>query len=170
MIMADVFTALFLTLGALLTLVAYWLLFAALCPAVVSRAQTLYAQGFRRVLVTGLAVSLPGVVLGLLLSNAPAAPIKLIGLVLLAVLILLGQLGSAGLALHIGSRLTPEAKAYPRLVRGGMVLVLTFLLPGIGWFLLLPSTLITGVGACVLALRPPKAPAPGSAPATTVTP
>jgi len=159
MIMADVFTALFLTLGALLTIVSYWLLFAALTPVIVSRAEALYRERLKKTVLVGVASAVPLVLLGLSLANAPAAALKLVGVALLLGLILLGQLGSAGLARHIGARLgeLESAGQYSVVLRGGTILALTFLLPGVGWFVLLPFTLISGLGAALLSLKGPRA-------------
>ena len=155
MIMADVFTVVFAVVGIYLALLAYWLFFAAMCPRVVSIARQAYATQLRKCLLWGIAIAVPGTILGLTLANVPPAPVKLLGLGLVAALILLGQLGSAGLALHIGRRLAAKdsGHAYPDLLRGGTVLAFTFLFPGVGWFLVLPFTLISGVGAAALALR-----------------
>jgi len=40
-----------------------------------------------------------------------------------------------------------------RVLRGGVVLSFAFLLPVIGWFVLLPWTLVSGVGASLGSLR-----------------
>ena len=39
------------------------------------------------------------------------------------------------------------------MLRGGVVLVFLFLLPVIGWFIVLPWALVSGVGALLLSLR-----------------
>ena len=155
MIMADVFTAFFLVLGALLTIVSYWLFFAAVSPVVVTRAADLYRDHMKKTVLVGITSAVPLILLGLTLANAPAAPLKLVGVAVLLGLVLLGQLGSAGLARHIGARLGDRESSgdYRVVLRGGAVLALTFLLPGVGWFLLLPFTLISGLGAALLALN-----------------
>ncbi|MCC6143719.1 MAG: hypothetical protein IT368_07920, partial [Candidatus Hydrogenedentes bacterium] len=67
---------------------------------------------------------------------------------------LAGLAGSTGLVRLIGLRLpsTHDTTApWRRVLRGGTVLSLTFLLPGLGWFLVLPATLVSGIGALLLA-------------------
>lgn len=156
MIMADVFKILFLVLGTLTTIVSYWLLFEAMAPRMVEGARQAYEERLRRTLWVGLLVVLPALVVGLGLANAPVALFKLIGVTMLMLLVLTGLMGSAGLTRLIGRRLaSPDDEAYPwrRVLRGGIVLAISFVLPLIGWFLVLPLTLVTGVGATVLAYR-----------------
>ncbi len=65
-------------------------------------------------------------------------------------------MGSAGLGDRIGVGLPSAGDAtqpWRRLLRGGTVLSLTFLLPIVGWVGVLPWTLVSGVGAAVLAMR-----------------
>ena len=88
---------------------------------------------------------------------------KLAGIIVLFAVALVALLGSAGLARHIGMRLPSGRDAtepWRPVLRGGIVLSICFVLPGIGWFVVLPYALITGFGAAMVALR-----APESAPA-----
>ncbi len=154
MIMADVFKILFLVLGTLTTIVSYWLLFEAMVPRMVEAARQAYEQRLRRTLWVGLLVVLPGLVVGFSLANAPVALLKLLGVTMLMLLALMGLMGSAGLTRLLGQRLpSPDDETYPwrRVLRGGIVLAICFVLPLIGWFLVLPITLVTGVGATVRA-------------------
>ncbi|MBI4559850.1 MAG: hypothetical protein HY706_19855 [Candidatus Hydrogenedentes bacterium] len=154
MIMADVFKILFLILGTLITIVCYWLLFEALFSGIVERARREYEGHALRISVLGLLVSLPLVAIGLGLMSGPAVG-KLAGVVVLSTLILLGLMGSTGLARQIGSQLASAddaAHCWRRVLRGGAVLSITFVLPVIGWFFMLPLTLASGIGA-ILAAR-----------------
>lgn len=169
MIMADVLKILLLVLGTLIVFVSYWLAAAALFPRVVERSKQTYDRRPVRATLIGALVSTPFLLLGLaLLGGAPAPGLKLLGVVLLAVPALLGLLGSAGLGERIGAGLPSSGDAqhpWRRVLRGGTVLSLTFLLPVVGWLGVLPWTLVSGVGAAVLAFRGNR-PATVSAPAT----
>lgn len=169
MIMADVFKILFIILGTLITTVAYWLLFEALFRRVVERAAVVYETSPYKVAILGTVVGVPLFVAGLGLLNS-AAGLKLFGAILVSGLLLMGLLGSAGLARLVGTRLASAADdAYPwrRVLRGGAVLSITFVLPVVGWFFVLPLTLASGVGAVILSrwghrapqLAPPAVPA-----------
>lgn len=150
MIMADVFKILFLILGTLTTAVSYWLLFEACAPLRVERARANYERRPLRTTLLGLIVSAPVVGIGLALSSVPRGPVKLVGLILIMLTVLAGLFGSAGLTRLIGQRLASPADAvqpWRRVLRGGIVLSVSFVLPFIGWFMVLPFTLISGVGA-----------------------
>jgi len=160
MIMADLFKWVFLVLGLLITLVSYWVLFEALYSGVVERARDRYANRPVRTILIGAAVCVPVTLIGTLFVNAPNAVGKFIGLVLLMLLFAMGLLGSSGLCRLVGERLpSPVDAAQPwrRVFRGGTVLSIAFVLPMVGWFLVLPLTLVSGVGAAVTSLRAPKA-------------
>lgn len=149
MIMADVLKIVFAVLGTWMTLLSYWLLFEACIPAVVARASEAYERHPLRALLSGLAFTIPAVALGLILANAPLGPLKLLGVALLMALILVALLGSAGFARFVGQRLAApqdETQPWRRVLRGGTVVSLTFLFPVMGWFLVMPAVLISGVG------------------------
>jgi cobalamin synthase len=61
----------------------------------------------------------------------------------------------AGLATCIGERLaspTDTGRAWQATLRGSIVLVLTYLLPILGWFVIIPASFIVGSGSAVLSL------------------
>ena len=152
MIMADVFKILFIILGILITTVSYWLLFEALFKRVVERASVAYEAHPYRVTLLGALVGVPVFGVSLALLNS-AAGLKLAGVILMSALFLVGLLGSAGLARLVGARLASATDtAYPwrRVLRGGIVLSITFVFPIVGWFVMLPLTLASGVGAVLL--------------------
>ena len=157
MIMADVLKIVFLILGTLIVFVSYWLAAAALFPRTVGIAREVYARRPLRATFVGVVVAAPLVLLGLaLLGGAPNPALKMIGVVSLSIPVMLGLLGSAGLGERIGVGLPSDVDAvhpWRRVLRGGAVLSLTFLLPVIGWLGVLPWTLLSGVGASVLAWR-----------------
>lgn len=156
MIMADVFKILFLVLGTIATVVCYWLLFEAVFPRVVEGARDRYERHPKRALLVGLLVTAPTLLLGAAFASAPAALAKFLGITLLLALLLVSLVGSAGLAELVGGRLASAVDAqwpWRRVLRGGTVLAVTFVLPLAGWFVVLPVTLVSGVGAAVLAWR-----------------
>ena len=168
MIMADVFKIVFLVAGALVVFVSYWLAGAALFPDTVERARRQYHE--RPIRITGLGVGLtaPALLVGVALLQQAVNPLaKLAGAIVLAVPVLLGLLGSAGLATRIGLGLPAQrddGHPWHRMMRGSVVLSLTFLLPVIGWFVVLPWTLVSGVGAAVAAIRGARASARSATP------
>ncbi len=168
MIMADVWKILFLILGTQAVMVSYWLLAAALFPDALRRARTAYDQRSGRVTVTGLVTAIPTLLAGAGLLQASNPLLKLIGGLLVSTPIALGLVGSAGLCDRIGAGLPGDADVrlpWRRVLRGGIVLSFAFVLPVLGWFVLLPWTLVSGVGASLGSLRrrpaePPRATTP----------
>lgn len=150
--LADVFTFLFVILGFVIVYVAYWLMAAGLFPQMVERCAERMGTPVKATLV-GLATFIPAVALGILISNrAPGAAIKVIGIGIALLAVLVALFGSAGLALRIGRGLKSErdtGEPWRAVLRGGIVLALTFVLPFLGTFVLMPFAFIAGAGALV---------------------
>src|SRR5215471_14458408 len=172
MIMADILKILLIILGILTIYVSYWLLSEALFPALVAGASRQYSKPFKITFV-GLGVAVVPVVLGLVLANAPNPLVKLIGLTMVVLPALLGLAGSAGLTLRIGAGLpspVDEAQPWKRVLRGGILLACSFLLPVVGWIILPLWVLVSGFGAFVLYRREAKHNQPAPAPVNLVSP
>lgn len=156
MIMADVLKITLIILGLHLCFICYWLAAAALFPAAVTRACERYGSSPVRITVSGLLVAILVGGFALVLGNAPHPLAKAISVFIGGVLVLGGLGGSAGLAVRIGAGLASspgEALSWPWLLRGCVILSLTFLFPVLGWFVVLPWVLVSGLGAAVLGLR-----------------
>lgn len=157
MILADILQWFLLILGAFLTLNAHWLGAHALAPELVTRAHQRYVASPVKVTLVGLAIATPVLALAIGVGNAVPHPVVkalCAGLGLLTGLLAL--IGSAGLAERVGLGLPGERDAqqpWRRVMRGGALLGLAFLMPFLGWFVLLPWTLISGLGAWALAGR-----------------
>ena len=155
MIMADILKIVLIILGILTIYVSYWLLSEALFPALVEGASRQYSKPFK-ITVVGLGATIVPVVLGLFLANAPNPLMKLIGLTMVVLPALLGLAGSAGLTLRIGAGLpspVDEAQPWKRVLRGGILLSCSFLLPVVGWIILPLWVLVSGFGALILYRR-----------------
>jgi hypothetical protein len=164
MILADVLKIVFLVLGTLIVFVSYWLAATALFPRTVDRARGAYATRPVRITLIGALVGFPLFVLGAgMVNGAPHPLLKILGGAIAALPILLGLMGSAGLSEKIGLGLVHADDArtpWRRSMRGGVVLSLTFLLPFVGWFVVLPWTVLSGFGAALAALRARHTPEP----------
>ena len=154
MTMADVFKILFIIVGSCAISVCYWLLFEALTPSVVERARKRYVEKPVRNLLLGIVFCGTPLLTGLGMAQAPGQ-LKTVGFGIVFALVLLGLMGSTGLVRHIGvclSRPSGEDQPWRHVIRGGSVLSIACVLPFIGWFVLIPAVLVTGVGAAVVAL------------------
>jgi hypothetical protein len=155
--MADILKVALIVVGILAIYVNYWLLAKALFPALVERASQQYANPVKLTLV-GLATALLPVVFGFILANLPNPLTKVVGVTLMVVPVMIGLAGSSGLALRIGMGLNSPLDAtqpWRRVLRGGVVLACSFLLPVVGWIILPLWVLVTGLGAFVLTLKEP---------------
>lgn len=154
MIMADVLTWFLIVVGTLLVLNAHWLCAFALFPRLVEACGERY--GRRPVLATllGLAVLLPVLLGGIWIGKTLTHPAIRIALILGSMgPALLALSGSAGLALRVGRGLRSAADVdapWRAVLRGGSALSLAFVLPILGWFVLLPWALVSGTGAALL--------------------
>ena len=156
MIMADVWKIVFLVLGTQIVMVSYWLLAAALFPNALIRTRQAYDTHAIRSTLTGILVTVPLLGVGVVLLQGAHPLVKLLGAVILSAPVVLGLMGSAGLGDRIGAGLPAQGDAlqpWRRVLRGGAVLSFAFVLPVIGWFLVLPWTLLSGVGASLGAWR-----------------
>jgi hypothetical protein len=154
--MADILKIFLIVVGLLSVYVSYWLLAEALFPGMVERASRCYSQPLRISLI-GLGAALLPVILGLMLANLPHPFLKLAGVTLMVVPAMAGLAGSAGLTLRIGAGLpSPIDAAQPwrRVLRGGILLALAFLLPVVGWIVLPLWALVSGLGAFILCVKP----------------
>lgn len=150
-------TAFVVTLLAVLgaAFVATWLAVRALAPRFAARATERFTV--RPVLSTVLGVAVGGgasVVLAAL-SAAPHPALKAIAGVGLAALALIGLVGAVGVAGRVGEGLaspTDAGREWFRTLKGGVVVVLCLLLPFAGWLVLLPLSLLAGVGLTLSSL------------------
>jgi hypothetical protein len=150
--MADVLQITLLIVGTLMVFISYWLAAESLFPRMVEQARQQYSAHSIRITLIGLVVIAPLWFLGIVLTQG-GKPV--IGIALMGIPWLLGMLGSAGLTQRIGSGLPSaldQTQPWRRQLRGGIVLSLTFLLPFIGWFFVLPWTVVSGLGGLVVAM------------------
>lgn len=147
--MADTMAIFFTVLGLMLATPGLWLLCRGLWPDLVTES----AVHCRRRMITPFFIGLPIAVFAFItvmfLSKLPQpfAAITIIGL--LCSVLIYAHIGVTAIASILGERLpSPADKDRPwnATVRGGIVLELSYLLPVIGWFFILPISLIIGAG------------------------
>ena len=158
MIMADILKIFLLIVGGLLIFIAFWLASEALFPALVERSRDQYRRPWK-LTFAGLAMCAPLLALALGCTKLNNPLMNIVALFLLGIVVFGGLAGSAGFAKRIGAGLPSpidEAQPWRRVLRGGTVLTLTFLLPFIGWLGLSIWTLVTGFAALVFAVREAK--------------
>jgi hypothetical protein len=168
--LADVFTFLFVILGFIIVYVAYWLMAAGLFPQLVERCAARIGSGPLKTAFVGAITLVPSVAIGIAISSkAPNAVGKIVGIGVALLAMLAALFGSAGLALKVGRGLKSARDAqepWRVVMRGGIVLALTFVMPFLGTFVLMPFTFIIGAGAFVLSCLPTREATPALESAT----
>jgi hypothetical protein len=157
----TVFAITFAALALYAVFIAYWMLAGSLCPEWTDRAAERYRRPWRTTLIGALA-AFPILLIGDGLAKAGLGGVA--AAFFLAV-ILMGLFGSCGLVKRIGAGMksaSDENEPWRQLRRGGLVLGFTFVAPILGWFVVLPWTLISGLGAFILA-RPRRSTTPAPA-------
>ncbi|MHA3772227.1 hypothetical protein ACXR0O_11900 [Verrucomicrobiota bacterium sgz303538] len=168
--MADILLWALVLIASYIIIVCYWLLAFALFPQHVERCQKRYVERPVRSTIAGLLTFVPLVFLSGAVGKVPHPAVKVFALVLGLATVLVALFGSAGLARRVGEGLPSSRdtrEPWRRVWRGGLVLAITFYLPFVGWFLMLPWTLISGFGSFILSVpRRTRALAPAPSPVT----
>ncbi len=145
-------------------LTAWWLLF----PGVVGRSAVRLERSPWKAFWTGAAALVLAFIPIVILLALPFGPAKFLGWAGALLLLAFSSLGSAGLAAHLGLRLSQRSGALSPaagFVRGAFVLEMAVLFPLIGWFLVLPLTVFISLGAALLGFVSRAAPEVVSGPA-----
>jgi hypothetical protein len=154
MLMADTMSIFFVVLGMLLAFSGLWLLCRGLWPDAVERAAERCARRIWPYFLAGIPLTLVTIVLTrFLFVLGPIGKIAGVGVVCLYML--QAHTGVSGLVTAIGRRLPSpidEHSPWRSTLRGGIALELTYLLPILGWFVVLPASIIVGTGAINVAL------------------
>ncbi len=152
MIMSDVFAILFLHLGVLIVLPGLWLTARAAFPRWVTGSEA--AMREMPVRTAGLGLLLGAAWFGLSLAAGTSGAPFLAGIGL-ATFFLYALSGLSGVVTHLGNRLPSPAdrdRPWKATLRGGIALELTFALPLVGWFVILPLALASGVGGGTISI------------------
>src|SRR6185437_5104104 len=155
MYLYDVIAIALSVVGFLLSLQGLWLICRAMWPQRVEASAARCERNgvacfFIGLILTGimlLIVRVAGAKMG--------APGKLIALVVLFFYVMYSGVGTAGFVTHIGRRLPSPADggcSWRTAIRGGIALELAYLIPVLGWFGILPISLIIGAGAATMAI------------------
>lgn len=133
-------------------LTARWLLF----PATVERARLRLDRTPWLCFFTGGVMAAVVLIPTVILIALPIGPAKFAGGSLVFATLAFASLGAAGLAARMGDRLLRRSNgnlsAMGAFVRGAVVLELAAAFPIVGWFIVIPLTIVTALGATVFAL------------------
>lgn len=154
MLMADTMSIFFVILGMLLAFSGLWVMCRGLWPNAVEAAAERCAKHVWPYFLAGIPLTLVMITLTrVLFILGPAG--KIAGVTVVCFYLLQANIGVSGLATAIGRRL-PSAmdmqSPWRATLRGGTALVLTYLFPIVGWFVVLPASIVIGTGAINVAL------------------
>lgn len=158
MLMADTVAFLLGVVGFLLSLQGLWLFCRALWPTKVIASATRCGRNPLKSLLAGVVVTLL-MMLATVLAGAVPGPGQVLAFGIVSAYVVFSGVGVAGLATHMGQRLSSPAddrRPWAATVRGGVVLELAYVVPIVGWFVILPASVVMGAGAATLALMWPR--------------
>jgi hypothetical protein len=155
MLMADTMSIFFVILGLMLAFPGLWLLSRGLWPEAVAAAAGRCHKSLWSSFLVGVPITIAMIVVTRILFSllGPVGKIAAVGVVCLYML--QAHTGVSGLATAIGQRLfspIDEQRPWRSTLRGGVILELAYLLPFLGWFVILPVSIIIGSGAATLGL------------------
>lgn len=155
MLMADTMAIFFVVLGLMLAFPGLWLLCRSLWPRMVAEATARCDAGLLKPFLAGLPLTALMILLVVVLGNLLGPLGKIAAASVVSLYLIFAHIGVAGLATCIGQRLASPKDAeqsWRATLRGGLILELPYLLPILGWFGLLPISIIIGCGAATLSL------------------
>jgi hypothetical protein len=156
MLMADTMAIFFVILGLLLAFPGVWLLCRGLWPNTVGGAAQRCRSQLWKTFLVGAPITTLVILFAVVVGKVAGGVGAILAIAILCIFSVLASAGVAGFATCIGERLPSPGDAdrpWKATLRGGIVLELSYLLPVLGWFLILPVSLIVGCGAATLALN-----------------
>ncbi len=148
MLMADTMAIFLVILGFMLAFPGLWLTCMGVWPSLVEGSRQRCEKGLIKSFFIGLPITVAMVIAVSIVGKTEGiGQASAIGIVCLFVLY--SNIGVAGLVTLIGNRLPSPADAerpWKATIRGGVVLELSYLLPLLGWFVILPITWLIGCG------------------------
>ena len=153
--LGDVWGFTLAIIGFLLSLQGLWLVCRALWPQRVEAAALRCENNRVASFFAGLGIMFVTILVAVVAGKTLGAPGQGIAYVVLFSLLIFTGIGTSGFVTHIGRRLESPADAaspWRATVRGGVALEFACLIPLLGWFGILPISLIIGCGASALGL------------------
>lgn len=144
-------------LAAFLIFIGYWIASAGFFPNAIRKISGEYER--RPVRATLVGIFTYGPLFLLLISAGKLGGAAILGLLAGFSALVVGLIGTAGLALLIGRNLSKDAPLWNQSLRGSVMLALVFITPFLGSFFLLHIGLASGFGAVLLS-KPWKSAAP----------
>jgi hypothetical protein len=150
MLMADILAYFFVVLGFMLAFPGLWLLCRGLWPTLVTESNSDCGKGLIKPFLVGLPVTGLVLFIAIALSKIGGPVAGVAAIATFCFFVIYASTGVSGLVTVIGQRLPSPSdhdRPWNATIRGGVVLELSWLLPFVGWFVLLPASFVIGAGA-----------------------
>lgn len=155
MLLADTMAIFLIVVGLMLAFPGLWLLCRGLWPRAVNTAALTCGKSLYKPFLVGVPITLATVIL-VSASRSMPGPLGTIWVgAIICLYVMQASVGVAGLATCIGERLASPVdagRAWRATMRGSIVLILAYLLPIVGWFVIIPASFIVGSGSAALSL------------------
>lgn len=153
MLFADTMAIFFVVLGFLIAFPSLWLLHSALFPQFVRSSRNVLERSLWKPFLLAIPFAAVAVFFVVLVGKLPASFGQISGVLSFSLIMLFANAGISGLASMLGSRLSSpvdQERPWKGIIRGGLVLAFSCLLPLLGWFILLPCSILLGLGASII--------------------
>jgi hypothetical protein len=153
--MANIVAYFFGVLGFMVAFPGLWLLCRSLWPKLVDHSNEDCANGLLKPFLVGLPVTVITFFVAIALTKIGGPIAGIAAIATCCLFIIYASIGVSGLVTVIGQRLpSPADKDRPwnATIRGGVVLELSWLLPILGWFVLMPASFVIGAGTATRSL------------------
>ncbi len=155
MLMADTFAIFFSILGGVLGHVALWLVCRGLFPKASKMAGESADRSIVFPLLVGIPMSVVAVVAIVIVSSILGGVGHALAVVATCLFLFYAHIGLSGLVGTVGARLgsaDQPASPYAATIKGGTALAMAWVLPFLGWFGLLPLSIVIGAGATTIGI------------------
>lgn len=155
MLMADAFAIFFSVLGGILGHVALWLLCRGLFPKTSKMAGEAIDRSVFIPFLVGIPLSVVAMVAIVIVSSVLGGLGHALGVTAACVFVFYAHIGLSGIVGVVGARLgSPDAPSSPwaATLKGGAALSFAWVLPFLGWFGLIPLSIVVGAGATTIGI------------------
>lgn len=155
MVLADTLNIFLIVLGFMLAFPALWLLCRSLWPVLTERTLEDCRKSLWKPFLVGVPVAGAFFFATAAFGNFAGGLGQILAIGTACLGVTYACVGVCGLATLVGQRLPSPAdtdRPWNATIRGGIVLELSYLLPFLGWFIILPISIIVGAGATTRAL------------------
>lgn len=153
MLMADTFAIFFSVLGGILGHIALWLVCRGLFPKASTMAGESAARGVFLPFLVGIPLSGIALIAIVIVSSVLGGVGHALAVVAACLFLFYAHVGLSGIAGVVGARLgAADSSPFAATIKGGAAISVAWVLPFLGWFGLLPLSIVVGAGATTIGI------------------